>query len=46
MKWVFDNTQHYEIEGDYKDVWVEGERLTFDEIKARARRSIFSLGAL
>jgi hypothetical protein len=33
-KWVFDPTQDYTITGDYKDLWVNGQKKTFDEIKA------------
>lgn len=34
MKWVFDEKQSYEIDGDYTgDLWVKGQKKPFDEIK-------------
>jgi len=35
MKWVFDNTREYEIEGDYTgDLWVKGQKKSFEEVVA------------
>tara|TARA_R110000868_G_scaffold32343_4_gene117675 strand:- start:8336 stop:9643 length:1308 start_codon:yes stop_codon:yes gene_type:complete len=35
MKWVFDPSREYDIEGDYTgELWVDGERRSFDEIVA------------
>ena len=35
MKWVFDPSREYDIEGDYTgELWVDGERRTFDEVVA------------
>ncbi len=35
MKWVFDPEREYDIEGDYTgELWVDGERRSFDEVVA------------
>lgn len=41
MKWVFDSEQQYEIEGDYKDVWMNGEKVSFEEVKAAGYAKFF-----
>jgi hypothetical protein len=35
MKWVFDPSKSYEIEGNYiGDLWVKGQKKNFDDVKA------------
>lgn len=41
MKWIFDPNQKYEIEGDYKDVWMNGEKVPFEEVKAAGYAKFF-----
>lgn len=44
MKWVFDPSREYQIEGDYTgELWVDGERRTFDEVVAGGDASFLLL---